>query len=622
MNAAILIATRELRDKTRIFITAVALAVLPFLISVLPFVKNKGDESLIALLGGMAAFSMAVGSAAVLGATTLGRELSDGRLSFYFSKPIPSAAIWIGKAAAALIACLVSFAIIALPAWLYAGDLWASTWTAGAKSVLVVSVAGSIVLFFVMHAASTMARSRSPLVALDFALIVAAGIATATILRPLRVAPELFAGVAIALGALALLVLILAPLRQLAVGRTDRRRSHAALSKALWPGIAIVLLAGAAFVAWVVSATPRDLVGQIHVGQAPATGWMVVSGEPRMRGDYHASFLIDPKGEFRRIGPIWWGADFSRDGRVLAWGEPDRPKSPRDIELVTLDLTKADPKPVATGITYAAGGDFVLSDDGRRVAIRQGTNLAVHDLAGARLLFSASVFVSDSRSGQFFFATPDVIRVIQRVPAENGKSSLLLSELDIVRRAQTKTGDSEPVSSPFPIASADGSRIILRREGLLLEGRTGATLARHGRSGFSPMILSDGAVAQVTEFGKPAQVMIHRGTAAPVVISLPGMTYAAVRGEIAPGRIAVQAGPRWEADNRSLVTKIFIIDSTTGAITRVDSNVRGPMTAWNLVDPRPLSIDTGLPLPVHDQHGKVVLWNPRTGEKTPTKIGQ
>src|SRR6185436_618902 len=135
------------------------------------------------------------------------------------------------------------------------------------------------------------------------------------------------------------------------------------------------------------------------------------------------------------------------------------------------------------------------------------------------------------------------------------------SEIDVPRRTHTQTGETEPLGTPWPIASPDGSRLLFRRDGVLTDGRTGATIARFGKIGGLPLLLRDGTVVLPTEMNKPAHVTSHRPNAAPIDVALPKMTYAYVRGEIAPGRLAVQAGERWESNNRAIVTKIFIINA-------------------------------------------------------------
>lgn len=624
MNAAILIASRELRDKYRVFITAAALALVPFIASILPFVRVKGSPDLIAVLGGMLAFSMCAGTAAVLGTTTIGRELSDGRLSFYFSKPIPPAAIWIGKAAAALIASIACWAIIAIPAILYAGDAWSSVWTGGVDFIGGLAVVCAIAIFFTLHIGSTMSRSRSALLAVDFVLAGIAAACVSMILRPLvwAMATELIGGVVSAMTAGLLIVIAVAPIWQLANGRTDRKRSHAALSKALWPGVAIVLLLAAGFVGWIVSASPRDLQRNIEVAQAPASGWTVASGGARNRFGYRASFLIDREGRHYRVPPTWWGADISRDGKTAAWLQPVKAFRRREMELYTLDLTRPGGDPVATGIRFTFG-EFALSEDGKRIAISDQQNLAVHDLAAKRLLFSGRIS-GPGRTSDFFFVTPDLVRMIERPLKKlaTEKATPVIREIDLRTKTVTTTGTVEPVDGMYPVASLDGSRIIFRREGLLVDGRTGATIARYGKIGGGPTFLRDGTLITTTELGVPTRVTIHKPDATPITVALPGVNHATVRGEIAPGKIAIQAGASRVQDYPTL-GKVFIVDTATGNIDRVENDLRGPLVAWNNVDPRPLPIDSGQPLVAYDNKTlKYVRWNPITGERKPLGIGQ
>jgi hypothetical protein len=621
MNAAILIASRELRDKTRLFVTALAMATIPFIASVMPMVRTKGDPSLIAILAGMLAFSMTVGAAAVMGATTIGRDLSDGRLSFYFSKPIPPVAIWIGKAAAALLASFVCYGIIAVPAMLYAGEAWRSTWTFGTDSAVRLTLIGAVVLFFLLHAASTIVRSRSVLIALDFILAAATSAAVVAILRPLAWSSQtLLTGTAIGIGIAIVIVLAIAPAWQLAIGRTDRRRSHAALSKALWIGVAVVLALATAFVGWVVSADPNDLKrNDLEVAQSPGTGWGFISGLAKNRADYHASLLVRPDGSFERVLPMWWGADFSRDGKTLAWVQPLNPLRPREMELYWRDLSRTDSEPEATGIRFGFR-EFVLSDDGHRVAMTDGINVAVHDLPNKRLLFSGRAFTRDDNIFKFFFVTPDVVRLISK-PRHSGKQPVSITEVDIAHRTVTKTGTTEPLERYWPVASPDGSRLLFPREGLVTDGRTGATIARLEPMGFGSLFLHDGTLVMSAARDKAAQVTIRKPDGSVINIPLPGVPYVFVRGELTPGKVVVQGGNAFVRDYPTLA-KVFIIDVSTGHIDRVEEHLRGPMVAWNRLDPRPLPIDTGRPLITQDLTKGFVLWDTKTGERKALGFGQ
>lgn len=615
MNAAFAIAARELRDKSRLFLTAAALATIPFLATLLPGSRPFGQESVVAMVAGFLSIALGWGVALTLGASTIGRELSDGRLSFYFSKPIPPWAIWAGKAAAALIAALGCFAIVAVPAFLYSGETWTSTWTLPPPLLLAVTVLGAIVLFFVTHAAASMIRSRSALIAVDFVLLVIAVAAVALLLRPLLLgmAVLLTRGVAVAVGAAVLLAMMLAPVGQLAVGRTDKKRSHAALSKFLWPAIAVILLVAALYVAWVVSVGPDELVKkEDHLAQSPQNGWLWITGQARNRGDYHASFLVAPDGKWQRVPPIWWGAMFSRDGSRVAWLEPQGWRPPGDLELIVRDLSTSDARPLATGLT--GYNDFVMSDDGRRVAIVDGDTVSVHDLDANRLLVSARGLPASSWGLWFYFVGPDIVRIITLPGNRDARRSPTLWELNVAQRKLTKTGTVEPIATSYPVATPDGSRLLFRREGLVVDGRTGATLVRLPAGRWGSSMLSDGTLLTLGEAGALVRMTIYApdGTRRGEV-SLPGMRTVVVRGEIAPGKIMVNGTRRVLGGREDDNWRAFIIDTATAKVERVDENFYGPFVAWRHTDPRPLPLDTGRALAGYGKDGKLVLWDPRTG---------
>ncbi len=157
MNAAILIAGRELRDRSRLFLIATVLAAIPF-IAVLTLQDHRKTGM------AMTASFLAVGYAAVvaltLGISAIGRELSEKRTSFLFSKPVSPAAMWFGKTFAAMTICFGAFAIVVLPTYVFARDGWRDLWgrsDLGALYAIILCAA----LFFGGHVASTMLRSRS-----------------------------------------------------------------------------------------------------------------------------------------------------------------------------------------------------------------------------------------------------------------------------------------------------------------------------------------------------------------------------------------------------------------------------------------------------------------------------
>ena len=304
MNTALVIASRELRDRSRLFLVAVILSILPFAIALLPGARSDRATT-IAMAGGTFAVALGFGIAIVLGSSIVGRELAEKRMSFLFSKPVSPAAIWFGKMSAALVTSLGCFLLIIAPAYLASRQVWVTTTLHYAAAITIVF------LFFVTHAVTTMVRSRSPLIGLDFVLALASAAAVYFIVRPLLLAGaasallRVIGGIAIAL----LVILVIAPVVQLTLGRTDIRRNHIALSRAIWIPFAAVLAVFAAYVAWFI-AVPLDEMRVFSITQSPSSDMVVVSGMAEDRGDYVATLLVNAKtGESERIAtPPWWGA--------------------------------------------------------------------------------------------------------------------------------------------------------------------------------------------------------------------------------------------------------------------------------------------------------------------------
>ncbi|HVR41329.1 MAG TPA: hypothetical protein VMU84_19700, partial [Thermoanaerobaculia bacterium] len=320
MSSILVIARRELRERSFIFFTAIGVAILPYLIALLPGASSFGRREIVGAIGLIGGCAFALGLAIVLGSSIVGRELSDGRLSFYFSKPIAPASIWFGKLTAALFTILVTFAIIAVPAYLGAGGHWRAVWTMDPALMSALLFGIALLLFVVSHAVTTMVRSRTPLVLLDFACLAVFAGAVWMLVRPLLAgfALKLATGVVSAIVVSIVLVLTVAPSWQLSRGRTDRRRNHIELSRVLWISVAVILLLAAGYIGWVVSASPADLISDFQFDQAPAGPWFMMTGEVKGRADYHPLFLINSaNGSIERAeAPFLWYASFTRDGKA------------------------------------------------------------------------------------------------------------------------------------------------------------------------------------------------------------------------------------------------------------------------------------------------------------------
>lgn len=583
MNAVVVIAARELRERWRIFVVAAALAVLPFIIAALP--SGRSDPAnVIVLLGGTGALSFAFGVALLLGGTTIARDLAEKRLTFYFAKPIAPWALWTGKVAAAFLTLLTCVALIAVPAFLSVPGEWRVFWGRESWIVPRLSIVAAIAFFVVAHAAATMVRSRSVLMALDLVLVVATVVMAFIVTRPLLVrgaVPHVFAVWKVLAGAM-LLILLIAPVVQLARGRTDIRRSHATLSGVLWPSVAVCLLVAYGYALWATLPALESLDDVEHVDQSRTGEWVFVTGIDKTRGDIPSSFLLNTATrESERINIHWTGVEFSRNGNMLAWLESDE-LFPRTgaARVYVRPLTPGGARR-ETAITASLGESVIISDEGTRIGILGGRTLRVHDVGTGALLAAAQT--QHTYVSTMFFATPSTVRL---VATDRVGATASILELDVARKELKKTGEFVPpqhLNSYMLTASADGSALYLNRAGKILDGRTGAlrhTLPIETQSQRASVMLHDGRVVWVHD---GLLSLYDRGGVHVRDVKLP-ITGGIVVGETAGGRVLV-SGRLGKPVTGVRGRKTVQVDLERGAVVNVKEDVYGPSNWWGR-DPR------------------------------------
>lgn len=605
MSHALVIATREVREKGRIFTLAVILAVLPFLASLVPAMRGWGKPMIIAFFGGMIGIALGLGLAIAQGSTVIGRELSERRLSFYFAKPVSPAAVWFGKALASIFTALSCFAIITVPAFIVAGDVWGTAWTINRAELIGIVAMAVVILFLVSHALSTMVRSRSALLGLDLALLLASGFALSAMVRPLlqgnALQVVLWLGAAVGIGLTILLAA--APVWQLTKGRADLRRNHVALSRVVWIGVAALMLIAGSYTWWVTHPSPSDVI-KGTIGQAPGGQWLHAEGETRNRADYSAGFLYDTKsGKHLRLPLAWYGATFSGDGRtmVLISGDVTRPQKLDDRTVYMAKLGDANPQLRATRMP--PGRSTVLSDDGRRMATIERGTISVHDVERESMLVSARG-LQDRAAHAMMFVAPGVVRIWQHHTSAKGVE---IFELDVERKSLTKTGEAEAnVRYDGLTASADGSRVILGEPGLLIDGRNGATLQRFpSTTRLGSAILRDGRMV-IAERG--AKVHLYDAQSNLVrTFALPAAKYVRTGAELPGGRIVISTSNDIPARYTT-----YIVDLNRGAVVHKIDGYEASRP-WFSVDPRTPSMDEGVPLAVYDRGDGIRLWDVRSG---------
>lgn len=617
MNAMVVVAAREIRERRRLFIVAAALAVVPFVIALVP-AKELRPAMVIATAAGFLAVSYAYALAIAQGASTIGRELSDKRFSYFLSKPLPAASIWIGKAAAALATSIGALLIIAVPGFLATGGKWFAVWHVDGGEALALTIVPCIALFLIAHAMSTMIRSRSVVLAIDFVLAILTVVAVYFLQRPLFLGGAMRAAgvvLSIAIGAM-VIVLAVVPVWQIERGRADIKRSHKALSTFLWAGVGVVLLALGAYVFWFTHPGVQSLDQYESFHQTPNGEWFVVNGQVDGREDYNVAWVVHaPTGKAERINPWpWWGNAFSRDGSTYAWIEPIPQLFSKKMTFAirARRLEGAKSIDIDSRISEAHPGAFVLSDDGRRLAILAGQRINVYEVDGGRLLAAAPIDADSVHA--MFFPSPDVVRMLTH--ASTPESPVRIQELNIPRRVLAATGEIafDKYRGSWLRPSEDGSRLYLRRTAEVLDGRTGATILKlpveSGKQLLGAM-LRDGSIVAPNRHGN-ALVLAHFDRNGALIREIPlPLKDALVAAQVGASHvIVIQQGDLSVRDRKTL-----LVDLNGAEPPQPPANVLGPGYTSD-VDPRLAYYEYGPALTAFSER-KLVRWNPKSGAIQP-----
>ncbi|HEY0157244.1 MAG TPA: hypothetical protein VGF28_08170 [Thermoanaerobaculia bacterium] len=616
MNGTLAIARREVADRRVILLTAGVLALIPFAVLLIPSVKRFGSGMVIAAVGGFVALSYILALTLLLGATFIGRELADKRLSFYFAKPLAASSIWFGKLAGSLATIVLAAATILIPSMIAAAEHWTPVWRRGIGYGALVALA----LFLLAHTVGTMFRSRSPLLLADAACAaVAAGVLSALFNTLAAGHAQLLryqlGGVLVAL---LLLFLIAGGAWQLSRGRIDPARNHRELSRFLWSAIAATLVLLGIAVFGIVSVTPADLGSQVWAGTPPAGNWMMIAGPVQHRGDYRGAFYLNvANGEYRRADArsIWWEMFFTPDGLVAGQLRPvgRGGKGPVQLELVRFGERDVDILP--TQVMFSRYTQPVLTTDATRVASVANGIVRVQSLPDGRTLALARI-PGAAQHARLFFDDNHRLRLFS---VAGGRLDVF--RLDLRSRRLQRTGTFTSTSKVLGFnATADGSRLLMRAGGELsvLDGRTAAVLAKLPGEGRGA-ILSDGRIA-IVDAARGKLSLYGSDYTLQRELALPGMRTIPFLREVEGGKLFVgghRGGAANEPDGRGW--SVHVVDIAAGAITATGRDLR-PMPqdlhfGLGTADPRRVAATADGPFIFLDADGSVVLWDPASGTK-------
>jgi hypothetical protein len=612
MNHTLAVAQKELVEKRFVFAAPAAAALVVLLLPLAPRVPANSWQSIYVVGSAIFAVAFGLGLAAVLGATTIGRELTERRLSFYFAKPLAAPAIWFGKLIAVVLLVVSSFAIAMIPAFFAGTKAIRAVWAGEGRNFVALVAILATLFFFVAHMLSTIARARTAWAFVDLLLMVVVGWVGWSIVQPLlmHMALEMLILLLQIFAWLMLIAVVATGVWQLSRGRTDKVQSHRAMSQFLWPCTAGALAVCAAIVWWVVSATPSDLTGIDNLELSPAGNYFVIAGKAVHRRDYVAQFLIDKRnGAYTRLGAVV-ARDFTPDGSKMFEIRPIIRRSVRG-EVVIRDLVSGGE--VSTGLTTTPYASMVFTNDATRVAYVEHVILSIYDVPTKTSIGTKRLPFESPQA--MWFATPDILRIyaadVQKSSSEPVLRTLHMYEYVVSTKTFRETGAYQKTDrNLFFTANQDGTRLFVRRGdggADVVDAVTGAVLLTV--DGTRVASFTDGRLAVLK--GSTVRILTREGAVAKeIAIDNAPDDYVALRA-MSGSKILVFVNPR--LDNGK--SRVFVADANTGAIVRREEGISPAMSMrYYGGDLRQVEL---APEPIiADRDRDFLRWNPITNEKT------
>ena len=579
MSRLLAVAARELRERWLLFPGAF---VAGFLTLVMP--AFGVSRELVPTMGLVGAALLGAAAAVIVGSSMLARDTADGRLGFLFSRPLPWATIWGGKWLAAIVLAAASAFLYSIP-WMTVhpisslggrhGDSWLLAMLGGPGAALAFVLL--VLTIGLANFGGTLFRSRSPWLALDLVLMLAATWAAWR-----YVAPLWFYGILgrgdwmLPLAALPLAFgLLVGSLAQVAVGRTDLRRAHRALSLGFWVVIGLTLAVAA--VRWLaVRSTGPEAVSATALTRDAAGRWVYIEGFAKHTGGYPHRFLIDsttgrhwsrpgPDEEAARFGGL--GMLFSADGRFAALPVAAHGAA----ELTFVDLRETSPRVTEVALESSPPPTwktcFALSPTAASVFVAHESGASLFELPSGRRIATTTI-PPGWRSVVARYLAEDSARA-WLVPSDDGPARPQRAEMRVLDLA----ADGASRATTFTVAAvlnpvvgwhnvlpdAQGARILTSEAGLhLRDGATGALLATLVEGSRNPPslfvapahFLADGrilvegrAAAGQPPFVHPRLWVFDRvGTKlADLELPRPAPSSLRIGPEVAPGRVVVSS---------------------------------------------------------------------------------
>ncbi len=436
------LAKREVIERRSIF----ALALVFGLISVFgPYVfglSSQGNlksdwRELSAFVALMLGIFSCLGVAFFTGVVLFGRDLSEKRIGFYFSRPIPALSLWTGKILAGWALILGSFLATLVPSFLVGANPLKGFLELTQNNGWILLLLLPFLLLGVGLIASIAFRSRSRWLIFDLVAIPIILLLVGAGLFPLyrMYAEYLMFQALIGFGIIAGIGMLLASAISTTQGRTNLIQTHRVISLVL----CTVLLIGAGsvqvYARWALSVTAADLVS-VDYGATIHPNWVVVSGKVAHRERFHPIFLYNiVTGHTVSLDPLQ--SDFgriacSKDGRRCAWIGSQRRipvvsgSNPETGTVSMLDTTAGtEHQAIHSDLVFPIESNLIFSPDGNSLVVTSRERVEFIDFQSRRITSQLTFPLELQKEGYITvnkatFVSSDILRLYRAHPKKRG----------------------------------------------------------------------------------------------------------------------------------------------------------------------------------------------------------
>ncbi len=587
MTGTLAILNRELVARRDLLLVAVAAAGIALLMPLLPGLEGYGADDVREVSSSVLALVIGWGMAIGFGASIFGSELSQGRLGFFFARPVPGFSVWLGRFSAILLLTYLCELVVLLPAILWGRSL---TYVFSHQDVWVLLtgfVVAPLFLVLLAHAGSIMFRARTAWLFLDLTGFLAVGVASWLCVRPFVLFRFAKDALFVSAGALILAFLIglaVAGAVGVIVGRTDLRRTHGALSLTLWILLTLSVGATGAYSSWLRSFTPADLdrVDVLSVG--PTGDWIEILGSAPGHLDVERRFLVsaaDSRWLALPMGQEWFydNVSFAENGLRAVWLSDGIGEEPRSVRYA--DLGGTHPEISMSNIVVPPATHLEISSDGNLLALVEERTLSVYELSDERLVRAVRLpeILADAT---IFFLNPETIRLYAK---DGGGSSwsIHIAEIAVSTGELIRLGAIEvPGRSFWTIFDANLERMVICSRTDDMEEQRSLRAVYDARSGEIiqeidqgfPQFLSDGRLLamgkndddalQLREFAPDERVVLNREIEMPEAFRFGA--------EMLPGQVAFSREVGFEGQTRLMRTDLVDVDS--GVVRPIGEDLR------------------------------------------------